>query len=184
MADDKKDDDGLEPDEGGDAGPAAGKKKIGFLPALLKFVAIGLGALVFIVTVCVITFRVMNSGGKNQTMAPESSAYVATKPVYQYFTLLDEISTRTSDVTPYTVAVKVNFGFDEKDTTTQTELTGRRYELQDYLRNYFRQKSVEDLRPENEARLKNEIKEQLNTTKLDKARVREVFFDKLDIVEM
>jgi len=183
MADAEKKDAELEAEEPAEGGGEA-KKKSNFLPLLLKLVAVGLGAIALMVTVSIIMFNIMNKGGKNQTAVPETEAYVAVKPVYTYFTLIDEISTRTSDVTPYTVLVKVNFGFDEKDTVTQNELTGRRYQIQDFLRNYFSRKSAEELRPENEARVKNEIKELLNTTVLDKARVREVLFDKKDVVAM
>jgi flagellar FliL protein len=175
-------------EEGGAESDAGGKKKGGnlggLLPNLLKFIAIGLGALVFIVTVAVITYNIMNKGGNSQTAVPQSESYVAVKPVYSIFTLLEQVSTRTRDASPYTVVVKVNIGYDENDNATATELTSRRYVMQDFLRNYFSKKYAEELQPENEARLKNEIKELLNTTVLDKARARIILFDKMDIVEM
>jgi flagellar FliL protein len=171
--------------EGGDSGK---KKKSGglggLLPNLLKFIALGLGAVVLIVTVAVITYSIMNKGGKNQTVVPQSESYNATKPVYSFYTLLDEVTTRTRDVSPSTVVVKVNIGYTENDTATASELIARRYQLQDFLRNFFSKKMVEELRPENESRIKNEIRELLNTQVLDKARARIILFDKFEIVEM
>jgi flagellar basal body-associated protein FliL len=52
------------------------------------------------------------------------------------------------------------------------------------VRRYFSGKSAGELQPENEARIKNEIRELLNTTILDKARVRVILFDRLDLYEM
>jgi flagellar FliL protein len=182
QADDELGADGAE----GDAGD--GKKKKGgglaaLLPNLLKFIAIGLAALILIVTVCIITFSIMNKGGKNQTVVPQTDSYVATKPVYSVFTLLEEVSTRTRDTSPYTVVVKLNIGYDEGDNATASEFTQRRYVMQDFLRNYFARKYAEELKPENEARLKNEIKELLNTQVLDKARARIFLVDKMDLGE-
>jgi flagellar FliL protein len=66
-------------DDGGETpGSGGGSKKTGglaaLLPNLLKFVAIGLGALIFIVTVTVITFTIMNKNGRSQTVVADSSS--------------------------------------------------------------------------------------------------------------
>jgi flagellar FliL protein len=170
----------------GDAGAAGEKKKGGggLMVNLLKFIAIGLGALIFIVTVAVITFNIMNKGGKSQTVVPQTDSYVAVKKQYSPFTLIGDVSTRTRDPTPWNVAVDMIIGYDLNDNATATELTSRLYELRDFVRRYFSSKSAAELQPENEARLKNEIKELLNTTILDKARVRVILFNKLDLYEM
>jgi flagellar FliL protein len=63
-------------------------------------------------------------------------------------------------------------------------LISRQYQLRDFTRTYFSGKNAAELRPENEARIKNEIRELINTTILDRARVRQILFDKLDLFEM
>ncbi|MDR2444426.1 MAG: flagellar basal body-associated FliL family protein [Spirochaetaceae bacterium] len=172
-------DEGIKDDE------TAGKKPgVGLFPKLLKFIAIGLGAFVFIVTVTILTFNIMNKGGKSQTVVPLTDSYTAVKKQYSMFTLIGNISTRTRDPTPWNVSVDMIIGYDLNDNATATELTARQYELRDFVRSYFSGKSVSELQPENEARIKNEIRERLNTTVLDKARVRIVLFDKLDLYEM
>jgi flagellar FliL protein len=174
-------DEGAEGDEAGGGGKKPGG---GLLPKLLRFIAIGLGALIFIVTVAVITFNIMNKGGKSQTVVPQTDSYVAVKKQYSMFTLIGNVSTRTRDPTPWNVSVDMIIGYDLNDNATTTELTSRLYELRDFVRRYFSSKTAAELQPENESRIKNEIRELLNTTVLDRARVRTILFDKLDLYEM
>jgi flagellar FliL protein len=75
-------------------------------------------------------------------------------------------------------------GFDQSDTAASSELTSRQPELQDFVRNYFTGKYAQELQPENEARLKQDIMEILNTRFLDTGRVRIVLFNKLDVMEV
>ena len=172
-------------DEGTKDDDAGGKKPgVGLLPKLLKFIAIGLGAFIFIVTVTILTFNIMSKGGKSQTVVPLTDSYAAVKKQYAMFTLIGNITTRTQDPTPWNVSVDVIIGYDLNDNAAATEFTGRLYQLLDSVRNYFSSKSASELQPKNEARIKNEIRERLNTTVLDKARVRIVLFDKLDLYEM
>ncbi|MDR1302013.1 MAG: flagellar basal body-associated FliL family protein [Treponema sp.] len=171
------------PEEGG-----AAKKKssrlIAFLPHVLKFVAIGLGALILIVTVVVITFSILNKGGRSQTVVPENSPYIGTRPQYSMFSAIGLIRTRTKDPTPYGVVVEMIIGYDLNNAQAATELTGRLYELRDFVRSYFSSKYAEELLPENEARLKQEIIELLNTRVLNTAKVRTILFNQLDAMEM
>ena len=174
--------------EGGDA-PAldTSKKSSGLaalLPNLLKFVAIGLGALIFIVTVSVITYNILNKGGQSQTHIPTNSPFVGARPQFAVFTSIDTIRTNTRDPIPYSVVVNMVLHYDQNDNTASGEFTARRYELIDFVRNFFRLKTADELRPENEPRLKQEIIEQLNTRVLSSARVRMITFNQLDVMQM
>jgi len=162
------------------------KKKGGLaalLPTILKFAAIGIGAVIFIVTVSYFTVRLTSSDGRSQTVTDPSSPYMGKRQVYSYYRDIGSITTKTRDTTGYTVTVVMNLGFDLNDTTTSSELTSRQLELRDFTRSYFTGKYAEDLQPENEIRLKQDILEKLNTRFLDQGRVRLVLFDKLDIME-
>jgi len=179
--------------DGGEAPDAgAGKKKKGggalgaLLPTILKFAAIGIGALVFIVTVSAITFKLMNKGGKSQTVVSDpASPYIGKRPMYAYYTSIGSITTKTRDPGGnYTVAVTMNIGYDQEDVAASSELSQRQYELRDFVRNYFTGKYASELQPENEARLKQDIKEILNTRFLDTGKVRIITFDKLDVMEV
>jgi flagellar FliL protein len=184
---DELDIDGGESPESSGGGP---KKKGGgalgaILPTILKFAAIGIGALVFIVTVSVVTYNIMNKGGKQQTLVTDpESPYVGVRPVYAYYTGIGTITCRTRDTTgSYSVTVVMNLGYDQEDLTAYSELSSRQYELQDFVRNYFTGKYAHELLPENEARLKRDIQEILNTRFLDTGKVRNVVFGKLDVME-
>ena len=164
------------------------KKKGGLsaiLPTILKFAAIGLGALIFIVTVSVITVNVVNKGGKQQTVVNDpSSPYIGRKPIYSWYTDIGTVNTRTKDTVNHTVTVVMNIAYDPNDTAASGELNGRRFELQEFVRRYFAGKYAAELGPENEARLKQEIKEMLNTRYLDTAKVREIAFIRLEVMEV
>ena len=181
------DSDDLDLDGDDSSTSSSSKKSFGLaalLPNLLKFVAIGLGALVFIVTVSVITYNILNRGGQSQTVIPSHSPFVGARPQYQFFTSIGLIRTSTRDTLPYSVVVDMVIGYDLNDNVAQTELIGRLYELRDFVRLYFKSKTADDLRPENEARLKQEILEQLNTRVLNSARARIILFNQLDVMAM
>jgi flagellar FliL protein len=177
--------------DGGDSPDAGGgnRKKGGalgaLLPTILKFAAIGIGALIFIVTVSVITYRVMSGGGKSQTVITDpTSPYMGSRPQYTFYTDIGTVTTRTKDERNHTVTVVMNLGYTPDDADTASELILRRYELRDFVRHYFTGKLAEELMPENEARLKKDIQESLNTRILDKAKVRLIVFDRLDVMEV
>jgi len=173
----------MEEGEAPEGGAGAKKKKGGLgalLPTLLKFAAIGIGALLFIVTVAVITYNIMNSGGKTQTTVTDpSSPYIGTRPIFAWYTDIGTVTTRTRD--EYTVSVVISLGYDQADPTAFSELSGRKIELQDFARTYFAAKSADELK--NEEKLKTEIREQLNKRYLETARVRAVMFTKFDVME-
>jgi flagellar FliL protein len=172
----------------GDASEASAPKKASglaaLLPNLLKFVAIGLGALVFIVTVSVITFNILNKGGQSQTVIPTNSPFVGARQTYQFYSSLGAIRTSTRDPLPYSVVVDMVIGYDMNDNVAQTELIGRSFELRDFVRLFFKGKLADELRPENEPRLKQEILEYLNTKILNSARARIILFNQLDVMSM
>ena len=178
--------------DGGDAPEGGGSKKRGggglgnLLPTILKFVAIGLGALIFIVTVSVITYNIMSKGGKSKTVITDPmSPYVGKIPQYSYYDQIGSITTRTRDFpVSSSVTVEMILGYDLGDQPATMELVSRRYELRDFVRRYFTGKTAAELVPEREDELKKEIREQLNTRFLDTARVRLVLFNRLDVAEM
>ena len=171
------------PDAGGAAKKGGGLGNL--LPTLLKFAAIGIGALIFIITVCVITYNIMNKGGKSQTVLQDpTSPYAGKRPEYNYYDMIGSITTKTKDFpVASTVTVDMIIGYDLNDLNASAELVSRRYELRDFVRRYFTGKYASDLAPEREEELKKEIREMLNTRFLDTARARLILFNKLDVSE-
>jgi len=178
-------DGGDESESGGSSKKRGGGGLGNLLPTILKFVAIGLGATIFIVTVSVVTYNIMRGDGRSQTsLSSYDGPYVGTRQEYAMYTMLGSIQTRTRDFpVQQNVTVVMIIGYDLNDQIASSELISRQYELRDFVRRYFAGKTAAELVPEREDELKTEIREQLNTRFLDKARARIILFDKLDVME-
>ncbi len=150
---------------------------------LLMWIGIALGAVIFVVTVVIVTVNIINKQGKPMTQVALGETYQRASPEYEYFTTLGEIRTRTIDTEPSSVVVKINLGFEKGDKDTPTMLTARIHQMRDRLRNYFSSKTADYLAPTNETRLKEEIREDLNNM-LSKPAIKEVLFEKMDVIKM
>jgi flagellar FliL protein len=169
--------------EGGDTGQSesSGKKGSGLLPQLLKWVAIVLGALVFIVTIVVVTVNIMGGNTKTQTAIPISEEYVGKREVYFWWEALGTIQTRSSDSIPASIMVNLAFGYPVDDKVTPAELSSRKVELLDRIRSFFKNKTSAELA--NEEMIKIEIRNLINDNILTKSKIRDVRFTKYEIVE-
>ena len=182
MADDNAADD-LGAGDLGDGG--TGGKKGGFkgaFPALLKWILIGLATVIFIITVVFIAVKIMTGNSTPQTAIPVGDEYVTQREDFDWYTSLDQVRTTTNDAIPASVIVQVALGYKKDDKAASTEITARRIEIIDFLRRYFSTKSKEDLRPENEQVLKQQIRDQLNDDILSNSRIRAVMFTTKDVV--
>jgi flagellar FliL protein len=151
-----------------------------FRPIKMIWIIIVLFALTFLITVAVITLTIIDKGGgKSQTEIPE---YSGTGPRYSMFTAIGPIRTRTKDAEPYSIAVDMVIAYDYNDTAATAELTARVHSLIDFVRAYFNSKLANDLQPENEVKLKQEIIEILNTKFFDTAKARMILFRQLDVM--
>ncbi|MCR4822266.1 MAG: flagellar basal body-associated FliL family protein [Treponema sp.] len=182
MADE---DEGLGLDEGGDAGAAPSKGGKGLLiPGLLKWVVIGLAAVILIVTVVVITMKIVGGNNTGTTAAiPMTEEYTASKEILDWYTSLGLIQTRTMEANPASVRVDVVLGYKKEDKATSTEITQRTVELKDFLRRYFTQKTAEELRPQNEENLKIEIRNAINDSILSSSKIKDVRFMQMDVIQ-
>ena len=182
MADE---DEGLGLDGGDDAGAAPSKGGKGLLiPGLLKWVAIGLAAIILIVTVVVITMKVV--GGNNAgtgAAIPMTEEYTASKEILDWYTSLGLIQTRTMEVNPASVRVDVVLGYKKEDKATSTEITQRTVELKDFLRRYFTEKTIAELKPQNEQKLKIELRNAINDEILSTSKIKDISFLQLDVLE-
>ena len=167
----------------GDAGVSDGsaKGRSGFLLQLLKWIAISLGALIFIVTVVVITVNIMGLTGRPATSAPVSEDYVPLQAPLEWYQAVGTIQTRSSDEIPASIMVDVALGYTFGDKNTPTELSSRLVELRDFLRSFFHRKTVPEL--QNESRLKIEIRNFINDNILTRTKIRDVRFTRYDVIE-
>lgn len=182
MADDGLD--GLE--DSGSVGNASVKRSGAgsFLPSLLKWIAIALGAIILIVVVVIITNVVMNkSNSSSDNITRISDEYVVQKEILDWYTSLGAIRTKTSDELPASVVVDIALGYKKDDKATSTEITQRTIELKDFLRRYFTEKTIVELKPQNEQKLKIELRNAINDEILSSSKIKDVSFQQLDVLE-
>ncbi len=182
MADD--DDLSLDGDDAGGAAPA--KKRGGgggFLPTLLKFAALGIGAIILIVTIVIVTMKIMGGSQTQQAVVPVTEEYSTKRELLDWYSSLGSIRTKTNDQEPATVTVDVVLGYKKEDKATSTEITQRTIELKDFLRRYFTQKSADELAPQNEENLKIEIRNAINDSILSSSKIKDVRFMQLDVIK-
>ncbi len=183
MAD--KEDAGItEDDVGGDGG--APKKAGGIaalLPGLLKWIAIGLGAIILIVTVVVVTVNIMGNNKPQAQGIPTSQEYTRKKEVLDWYSSLDQVRTKTSDNNPASVVVQVSLGYKKDDKQASTEISQRLIEIKAFLRQYFSERTKEELKPQNEDILRQQIRDRINDDILSDSKIRNVQFTTLDVVE-
>lgn len=96
---------------------------------------------------------------------------------------MDQIRTSTSDPVPASVSVTIALGYKKEDKAASTEITERRIEIIDFLRRFFSEQTVEDLRPQNEEVLRQQIRDQINDDILSNSRIRDVRFTGKDVVQ-
>lgn len=180
MADDGLD--GLE--ENGASFSASKKSGIGgALPGLLKWVAIALGAIILIVVIVVVTYNIMSKNTPGTPSIPISDEYVTQREILDWYTSLGAIRTKTSDDISASVIVDIALGYKKDDKATSTEITQRNIELKDFLRRYFTEKTIAELKPQNEQKLKIELRNAINDEILSTSKIKDISFLQLDVLE-
>ena len=180
-------DDGLDGLEDSGAAVSGSAKRGGagsFLPSLLKWIAIALGAIILIVVVVIITTNVINkNSSSSESVTHISDEYKVQKEILDWYTALGAIRTKTSDELPASVVVDIALGYKKEDKATSTEITQRTIELKDFLRRYFTEKTVVELKPQNEQKLKIELRNAINDEILSSSKIKDVSFQQLDVIE-
>jgi len=164
-----------------------GGRKVGFLPGLLiqilKWAGIIVGAIIFIVTVVVVTMKIMGTGTQSQTRIPATEEYQSKPPVYDWYSGIGEIRGSTADEVRRTFIVEPNLGYDQGDRQLQTELIARNIQLREIISTYFASRTSSQLQGvENRQRVKEDLKRQINDI-LSNGKVRDVAFTRYEIIE-
>jgi flagellar FliL protein len=178
-----------EDEAGGEDQPQqTGKKKIGFLPAIvidiLKWAAIVIGAIIFIVVTVVITVRMINSGNQaTATRLPIGSEYEqGSAPMLSWFSQIGEIRGVTADEVRRTFLVSVHIGYEPESEATQQELISREVQITEAIAVYFSGKTVAELQGnENRQRATQELREEINRIMTND--VRDVAFGRYEFLE-
>ncbi|SIQ05368.1 flagellar FliL protein [Alkalispirochaeta americana] len=177
-----------EDESGGEDKPAAGKKKIGFLPAvvidILKWSAIVIGAIVFIVVVVVITVRAMGGGARaDTTRLPLHSEYErGGAEMLDWFSQIGDVRGTTRDEVRRTFIVTPHIGYRPESDATLQELIRREIQIREAVAIYFSSRSIRELEGvENRLRVKQDLREEINRIMVN--RVRDVAFSRYEFIE-
>ena len=179
-------DEGAADDLGGEFSGETSSKKGGIgglFSGLLKWILIGVAGVILVVTIVIITNKIIGAGGNPQTSVPISETYSIAREDYDWYTSLDQIRTQTSDLVPASVNITIALGYKKDDKKASTEITSRRIEIIDFLRRFFSERTIEELKPKNEELLKQQIRDQINDDILSNSRIRAVMFTQKDVVQ-
>ena len=142
------------------------------------------GGIILIVTVVVRTMTKMNKIGSTvSTVIPVSFEYTTKREDLSWYQTLCTTKTTTNDVPPANVIVEVVLGYKEDDKAASAEITKRQIEIKDFLRRYFSSKSKNELRVQDEDKLRMEIRNAINDDILTTTKIRDVRFLQRTIVE-
>lgn len=115
---------------------------------------------------------------------PKDGAESKTKPeVYDWYTSINTIRVHTADENFASVSVQVALGYKRNDELVKTEIANHRIEIIDALRSYFSERTVSDFKPQNVKILRQNVKDLLNNKILENARIADVQFITLDVVQ-
>lgn len=174
---------------GGVEGDEIGKKKIAFLPSIiikvLKWVAIILASVVFIVTVVVITIKIMNPVSGTPDYYYDAEELHNQVPILQWYDIgTEEIRARTGDIDQRVmILIKVSVGFNERAKYLHTELIAKTPKLRDEIRVFFGEKYEKELLPKYEAKIKEELKRRFNDMLVSGSdRIQDVIFTEFNVV--
>ena len=166
-----------------------GQKRVGFLPGVLiqvlKWTGIILAAIIFIVTVVVITVRVLNRGNTAQVRAPISQDYEANTPRLEYYGQIGELRGVTGDEVRTTFVVQPYLGYRRGNDGLATELIDRRIQLIGLFNEYFGTRlrsEMEGGQGTHRQRVERELIEQINNL-LEEGTIDDIVFSSYQFLE-
>jgi flagellar protein FliL len=154
----------------------------GVLINVLKWIAIGLAAVIVIASVSWFTFNLFIKGREAQGADVFSAErQKEAKPALDYYkSNLDDIRGQTSDEPPLTFMAKVSIGYAQGDQKVATELVARSDEIQNTILIYLGKKKAIDLTTARLENLQEDLKQLIQTKVLSsKTAIHSVIFREL-----
>ncbi len=157
------------------SGPRRGGLLSGMLLTILKWAAIGIGAVIIVVTTTIITVRIASKGNNPQGLAAISPAYAGKSEPLASFDDIEQIRGQTADDPPAIFLMQVSLGYDPKDKQISVEIGNRRREIQDLILKTISQKKAAELAPAQYGVVQNELKDLINMV-MQNGKVQSVMF--------
>jgi flagellar protein FliL len=162
-------------------GPRRGGLLSGMLLTILKWAAIGIGAIIIVVTTTVVTFRIINKGNTQTGLSALSPAYQAKEAPLASYDDIEQIRGQTADVTPQVFLLQVSLGYDPVDKEVSVEIGDRKRQIQDLILKTISQKSASDLSPSNYDVIQTELMNRINML-MTTGKVKSVMFRQFNVV--
>ena len=156
----------------------------GVLLQALKWIALILGVVIFIVTVVIVTINQFDRGRRlGASRAPLSEEFTAAPPILEWYSALGEIRGSTADEASRTFLVVPHIGYDMGDRALQNELIARNIQIKEIITFYFGSQTADQLTGvENKQRVKSDLTRQINRL-MSNGKIRDVAFDQYQIFE-
>src|SRR5208283_3946962 len=113
------------------AAPRRGGLLSGLLLTILKWAAIGIGAVIIVVTTTIITVRIASKANYPQGLAAMSPSYSLKSDLLASYDNTEQIGGQTADDPPAIFLMQVSIGYDPKDKAISVEIGNRNREIQD-----------------------------------------------------
>jgi len=156
----------------------------GFFIDILKWIAIAVGAIIFIVAVVVVTLLIFNSRDMLVTSPiPLVSQIEDSIPEeLDWYMEIGELRGSTADNPRKTFIIVPVLGYEPGKDIVLQELIRRRPQIKERIRIYLSSHTADELQgAENTIKVKNELREQIN--RMMRNKIREVVFDTYQILD-
>ena len=157
------------------SGPRRGGLLSGVLLTVLKWAAIGIGAVIIVVTTTIITVRLVSRGAQPEGLAAISPSYAAKAEPLSSYDDIEQIRGQTADDPPAIFLMSVSLGYDPKDKEVSVEIGNRRREIQDLILKDISQKKAADLAPGHYDEIQAQIMDEINSV-MRTGKVKSVMF--------
>lgn len=132
---------------------------------------------VVVIILCFFSMSCISNNNSNSTSVIQTGEEYSTKrEALAWYTSIGQSTYTTIDVPASSVTVEVILGYKEDDKVASTEITKRQYEIKDYFRRYFSSKSKNELRVQDEDKIRLEIKNAINDDILTNSKIYDVLF--------
>jgi flagellar basal body-associated protein FliL len=163
-------------------GPRRGGLFSGLLITILKWAAIAVGLIILVVATVVITMNIRDKGRSSQGLAAVSPEYMDRADPLSYTDVIDQIRGQTADETPAIFLLKVSLGFDLNDKVIGTEISARKWEIQDLLLKYVANRTAGELNPQSYDVIQADMMNLINRV-LKNGKIKRVVFREFSVVK-
>jgi flagellar FliL protein len=167
-------------DVGAGAEDAGGPRRAGLLSGMLltilKWAAIGIGVIIFVVTITVITVRAVTKGATTASgLAAVSPEYGPKQEPLATYSGIDQIRGQTADDPPAIFLLQLSLGYSVKDAPFSEEIGKRKSQIQGLILRDISMRTASELTASHWDELESELQNSINAI-MTTGKIRKVDF--------